>query len=250
MAGEMKEKPAARNPPGGFLSFSLFGLIGFVAAVGFVVVPTTSVAAEIGDIAVPLVASVVGFVLSVGFMTAWLTWLMGPLVVKLGAVIIRTLRRAVTTATVPDSLTRERGNDGSSNTPVDSPRFRHRLRTSFWKAGRWAIVLSLLWGCGMAGAVGGLTRHRQLVVRTRVQADSLVDALANYNRLHGRYPLHLQELPGPVSDPRLGDGYIYRSFDPGEWFTLQYTVDPRTCFEWNSDTSRWTEIELMLLPVY
>ena len=84
MTGEIKGRSALRNSLGAFLSFNLLGLIGFVAAVGIVVAPATSVAAEIGEIAVPLVAITVGFILAVGFITAWFIWLTGPYLLKLG----------------------------------------------------------------------------------------------------------------------------------------------------------------------
>jgi len=57
-------------------------------------------------------------------------------------------------------------------------------------------------------------------------------------------------LPDPVSHPYLGDGYSYQSVDTGEWCQLQYAVDPKIGFEWTSDTKRWTEIQMMLLPIY
>jgi len=78
----------------------------------------------------------------------------------------------------------------------------------------------------------------------------LIDALAKYKRLHGRYPMQLEDLPDPVSHPYLGDGYSYQSVDTGEWCQLQYAVDPKIGFEWTSDTKRWTEIQMMLLPIY
>jgi hypothetical protein len=235
---------------GAFLSFTLKGLMGFIAAAGALMALGAFVASRIGEAAVLLIALGLGSVVAVGFLSAWLAWLTGPSIVKTATLIIKTTQWAVVSSVKPNSpQTADRNQDASGVAHLPST-FRRTLTTSCWKAGRWAIALTLLWACSIAGAAVGVSRHRYLVDLTRVQSDSVIDALTEYKQLHGRYPARLGNLPNGVPQPYLGSGYNYQCVDSGEWCQLQYTVDPWTCFEWTSDAGNWTEIPIMLLPVY